>query len=99
MGGLRFWGIRQVLCLSGSIRAAGGKRQVSTAPSGVPVWRRDGRELFYVDRDRSLMVVAVVPKGNTLEIGTPQKLFGPIYGKSTAAAATTTACRRTAGAF
>jgi Tol biopolymer transport system component len=37
----------------------GGKWQVSTAGGAVPVWRRDGKELFYVAPDRKLMAVAV----------------------------------------
>jgi Tol biopolymer transport system component len=37
----------------------GGKWQVSTAGGAMPVWRRDGKELFYVAPDRKLMAVAV----------------------------------------
>ena len=38
---------------------AGGKWQVSTAGGTQPRWRRDGKELFYLATDRSLMSVPV----------------------------------------
>jgi Tol biopolymer transport system component len=37
----------------------GGKWQVSTGGGGQPKWRRDGKELFYVSIDRTLMAVEV----------------------------------------
>jgi dipeptidyl aminopeptidase/acylaminoacyl peptidase len=45
-----------------------------------PVWRRDGRELFYWERDR-LMAVAVrpTPDGRGLTIGEPTPLFRARY--------------------
>ncbi len=61
----------------------GAKRVISTRQSGsgnggVPLWRPDGREIFYIAPDRSLMAVAVTTKGTTLEAGLPSVLFGPI---------------------
>jgi len=42
---------------------------------GIPVWRRDGRELLYTAADgRTLMSVEVTP-GPTLSFGTPRRLF------------------------
>ena len=52
----------------------GRPQQVSTSGGIAPVWRADGRELFFEARGR-LMVVATSDAGNALDIGTPQKLF------------------------
>src|SRR5262249_58835839 len=41
-----------------------GKWQVSTAGGAMPLWRRDGREIFYLRAtDRNLMAVAVNGQG------------------------------------
>lgn len=53
---------------------SGGKWQVSTQGGTEPVWRADGRELFYVSRDRKLMA-ASIRAGETFEASTPQPLF------------------------
>jgi Tol biopolymer transport system component len=39
--------------------AAGGPWQISDGSSGGAFWRRDGRELYYVARDRAVMVAEV----------------------------------------
>lgn len=52
----------------------GGKWQVSTAGGVTPVWRRDGKELFYVAPDRKLMAVAV-RTGAAFEPETARPLF------------------------
>jgi tRNA A-37 threonylcarbamoyl transferase component Bud32 len=52
----------------------GGKWQVSTAGGADPVWRRDGKELFYLAPDHKLMAVAV-RTGATFEAEAPQPLF------------------------
>jgi Tol biopolymer transport system component/tRNA A-37 threonylcarbamoyl transferase component Bud32 len=60
----------------GGAGAAGGARlQVSTAGGERPHWRRDGREIIYVDPQRRLMAVAVEETGGTLTLGQPQELF------------------------
>ena len=61
----------------------GAKRVISTRQSGsgsggVPLWRPDGREIFYIAPDRSLMAVAVTLSRTTLEAGLPRALFGPV---------------------
>ncbi len=53
----------------------GPRRQVSIGGGQMPVWRRDGRELFYAARDGTLMSVALGPQGGGLELGEPQPLF------------------------
>ena len=57
-----------------SFPAPGGKWQISTGGGGQPVWRRDGRELFYINPDRTLMSVEV-KSGATFESGVPKPLF------------------------
>ena len=57
-----------------SYPAFGGRRQVSSAGGCQPLWRRDGKELFYLTLDSKLAVVEV-KGGATLEAGVPQVLF------------------------
>ncbi len=52
-----------------------GKWRVSVDGGFRPVWRRDGRELFYVSPDQQLMAVPIAP-GASLTPGTPSALFG-----------------------
>ena len=49
-------------------------RQVSAAGGVWPVWRRDGRELFYLATDGTLMTVAIKP-GRHIEAGAARALF------------------------
>jgi hypothetical protein len=67
----------------------GGKWQVSPEGGTQPRWRGDGRELFYVGLDGSLMAVPVKPAvdGQGLEAGSPLSLFrARIVGGATPAA-------------
>jgi len=52
-----------------------GKWKVSNEGGLQPVWRRDGRELFYISRNRHLQSVAVIPGSNEFEAGPPRSLF------------------------
>ena len=53
-----------------------GKWQVSTTGSrGLAVWRRDGKELYFLSIGGKLTAVEVREKGASLELGTPQELF------------------------
>jgi len=54
---------------------SGAKRLVSDGGGETPVWRRDGRELFYVAADGKLTVVAMTARGLGIEISVPQPLF------------------------
>jgi serine/threonine protein kinase/Tol biopolymer transport system component len=54
----------------------GGKWQVSVEAGGFPVWRRDGRELFYRARDGKLLSVSV-GTGADFEAGPAKPLFAP----------------------
>ena len=51
-----------------------GRRQVSTDGGLEPMWRQDGKELFYLAPDRSLMSV-VISGDSALDVGPPARLF------------------------
>jgi eukaryotic-like serine/threonine-protein kinase len=53
---------------------SGSRWQVSTDGGSQPIWRRDGKELFFVAPDRKLMAVSVAA-GETFVRGTPRALF------------------------
>ena len=53
----------------------GSKRQITNNGGGTPMWRRDGRELFYSELDGRLMSVAITSKGSSVEAGRPVALF------------------------
>jgi len=57
-----------------AIPANGPASQISIAGGSFPRWRRDGRELFYIDPERRLMSVSI-QSGKTIEAGKPQSLF------------------------
>ncbi len=48
--------------------------RVSSSGGGQPLWRRDGRELFYVSAAPELVAVAVTP-GDPPQFGRPESLF------------------------
>ena len=50
--------------------------RVSTAGGGSPRWRADGRELFYMGADGTIMAVGVRP-GTALQLSAPVPLFAP----------------------
>jgi len=51
-----------------------GKWQISTHGGAQPVWRRDGKELFYKSADSKIVAVPV-KIGATFEAGVPKELF------------------------
>ena len=57
-----------------SFPASGGKWMISDGGGAQPVWRRDGRELFYISPDRKLMSVEV-KADTTFQASIPQPLF------------------------
>jgi len=52
----------------------GSKWQISTNGGSIPIWSRDGKELFYIGADQKLMAVEVVG-GNKFKAGIPKPLF------------------------
>ncbi|HEV2423593.1 MAG TPA: protein kinase [Terriglobia bacterium] len=57
-----------------SFPGMGQKRQVSDSGGGEPIWRGDGRELYYLGLDWRMMAVEVNTERG-LEAGKPQALF------------------------
>jgi hypothetical protein len=53
---------------------SGGATRVSTGGGEQPLWRRDGRELFYVDPNGRIVAVPVAG-AETLDLGAPVTLF------------------------
>ena len=58
--------------------AGGAKRQVSRNGGGQPVWRSDGKELFFIDTEGNMMAAPIDATGQ-FEVGTPQVLFPAIH--------------------
>lgn len=54
---------------------AGAKWQVSTAGGVAPRWRADGKELYFLAPDATMMAVPVTAAGASFETGTPVALF------------------------
>ncbi len=54
----------------------GGRWQVSTNGGDQPLWRSDGRELYFLGADRKLMAVEV-KAGAVFEAGVPKALLDP----------------------
>jgi Tol biopolymer transport system component len=56
------------------IRPGAGEARVSINGGGVPRWRGDGKEIFFVSLDGHLMAVDI-KLGGTISVGIPHKLF------------------------
>ena len=56
------------------IPPTGEQQQISAAGGEHPHWRRDGRELFFIALDGSVMAAPITP-GPTFDFGAPQLLF------------------------
>lgn len=53
----------------------GEKQQVSPNGGVQPVWRKDGRELYYLGLDGTLNAVTVALEGTRVKLGQPRPLF------------------------
>ncbi|PWT89248.1 MAG: hypothetical protein C5B55_11695 [Blastocatellia bacterium] len=51
------------------------KKAVSTGGGTLPVWRRDGSELFFISGDGQMMASSVKTTGPQFEFATPKPLF------------------------
>lgn len=65
-----------------SFPAMRGPRQVSSGGGCTPVWKKDGKELFYMAGPRRMMSVDV-KAGSSLETGPPKVLVQPAQGEGT----------------
>ena len=55
-----------------------GQRQLVSTLGGIaPRWRPDGKELYYIAPDGTLMAAPIALKGTALEPGVPTPLFQP----------------------
>ena len=54
---------------------AGPRVPISTDGGGSPQWRQDGKELFYIRGDKTLMVVAVRLNAASVDVGAASPLF------------------------
>ncbi len=57
------------------IPQTGGRWQITAEGSYHPVWSRDGKELFYLNNENSLMVSQIANEGGVLRISNPEELF------------------------
>jgi serine/threonine protein kinase len=55
--------------------AGGAKWQVSSNGGTTPKWRRDGKELFFLDPLDNIVAVDVNASGNAVKLGAPHTLF------------------------
>jgi serine/threonine protein kinase len=59
----------------------GAKWQVSTTGGISARWRRDGKELFFLDAATNVMAVDIDTSGSTIRLGVPHALFSAIGGR------------------
>ena len=60
---------------SAAASAAGGQWPVSTAGGAFPVWRHDGKKLYYLNPAGAMMAAPITVIGATVEPGVPVLLF------------------------
>jgi Tol biopolymer transport system component len=63
-----------------TIPASGAKWQISTAGGRQPMWRADGKELYYV-ADQTLVAVPFRSDAAGFQAGTPESLFDGVLGR------------------
>ena len=64
----------------------GAKWQVSTAGGTIPKWRKDGKELFFLDNADNIMTVDVAFADKAIRLGTPRVLFQAVGTQRSAGA-------------
>jgi hypothetical protein len=64
----------EVRSFADALSGSEGKWQISTNGGSEPVWRTDGKELFYASGDK-LTALPVNSTAESFEGGVPQKLF------------------------
>ena len=58
-----------------SVSASSGRWQVSTSGGVGPRWRRDGRALYYLSPDNTIMAAEIEFKASTIEVSNVHRLF------------------------
>ncbi len=62
---------------------AGSKFQISEGGGEKPIWRRDGKEMFYVSTDGKMVAVTVETGADSFVAGTRQALFDVRFDEQT----------------
>jgi Tol biopolymer transport system component len=76
--------IRPFVAPGAADKSAGGQWQVSTQGGIAPMWRPDGKELYYLNPAGEMMAAPITVSGTGLQPGAPVKLFPThIYGGGT----------------
>ncbi len=52
-----------------------GRWQVSNNAGSFPDWRKDGKELYFMDPQGTIHAVPIAETGETIHVGTPERLF------------------------
>jgi Tol biopolymer transport system component len=60
---------------TGTAAAATGQWPVSAGGGIMPLWRADGKELYYINPDGAMMAAPITVTGTSLEPGSPVMLF------------------------
>ena len=63
-------------------RVTDGSWHVSTDGGSRPLWARNGRELFYLDRENKLTAVPVQTSGPALVHGSPVRVLDTAYARA-----------------
>ncbi len=58
-----------------SVSASSNRWQVSTSGGSAPRWRRDGKELYYLSPDNTIMAALIDIKASTIEVSNVHRLF------------------------
>ncbi len=58
-----------------SFPEAGNKKRISAGGGEGPMWRKDGRELYFVANNDTLMAASVTPGATSIEFSSPSPLF------------------------
>jgi len=53
----------------------GSKWQISTNGGNIPVWSRDGKQLYFISPNKKMMAVEIKGTGTNPEAGVPRELF------------------------
>jgi Tol biopolymer transport system component len=67
--------VRPFVVTGATDNAAVGQWQVSTAGGITPMWRPDGKEIYYLNPAGEMMAASITVTGTTLQPGVPVRLF------------------------
>jgi Tol biopolymer transport system component len=62
-----------------SFPGGGGRWQISRAGGSEPIWRHDGKEIFYLSLDGHLLATQVQPHEKSFDVGNTETLFEMRY--------------------